>query len=80
MSTTALRTTLIAPQRRALCGAGAIDDKNNLIAQLGAVEELLQAGYKPKRTLWMAFGHDEEVGGVEGAAHIGRFFRDDKKL
>ena len=51
-----------------------------MIAQLGAVEELLQAGYKPKRTLWMAFGHDEEVGGVEGVAHIGRFFRDDKKL
>jgi hypothetical protein len=56
-------------------GRGAIDDKNNLVAQLGAVEELLLAGFTPRRTLWLAFGHDEETGGFEGAGHIAAFFR-----
>lgn len=53
-------------------GRGAIDDKNNLVAQLGAVEELLLLGYIPRRTLWLAYGHDEEVGGFEGARAIGQ--------
>ena len=57
-------------------GRGAIDDKNNLVAQLGAVEELLKAGFAPKRTLWMAYGHDEEIGGDDGAGHVGKFFRE----
>src|SRR5207249_3651599 len=35
-----------------------------------AVEHLLGAGAKPRRTLYLAFGYDEEVGGRRGAARI----------
>lgn len=51
-------------------GRGAIDDKSNLAAQLEAVELLLARGYEPRRTVLLAYGHDEEVGGLYGAARI----------
>ncbi len=44
-------------------GRGAIDDKGALIAILEGVEALLAAGFQPKRTVILAFGHDEEAGG-----------------
>jgi carboxypeptidase PM20D1 len=51
-------------------GRGAIDDKNSLIAICEAVEALITAGFTPKRTVILAFGHDEEVGGTDGAQAI----------
>ncbi len=51
-------------------GRGAIDDKGSLIAILEAVEQLAAAGFAPKRTVLLAFGHDEEVGGERGAGAI----------
>lgn len=51
-------------------GRGAWDDKSTLMASLEALEMLLAAGEKPKRTLVLAFGHDEEVGGEQGAGAI----------
>jgi carboxypeptidase PM20D1 len=51
-------------------GRGAIDDKGNLFCILEAVERLLARGFQPRRTLLLAFGHDEEVGGDEGALAI----------
>ena len=51
-------------------GRGAIDDKNNLLAQLEAVEFLLSTGYQPTRAIYFAFGHDEETGGLEGAQRV----------
>jgi carboxypeptidase PM20D1 len=51
-------------------GRGAWDDKGNLISQLEAVESLLAAGFTPKRTVYLAYGADEEVGGQRGAARI----------
>lgn len=48
-------------------GRGAVDDKNSLIAICEAVEALIRAGFTPKRTVILAFGHDEEVGGNDGA-------------
>ena len=44
-------------------GRGAIDDKGSLMAILEATERLLARGYKPQRTIFLAFGHDEERGG-----------------
>ena len=44
-------------------GRGAIDDKGSLIALLEGADRLAASGYKPKRTLIFAFGHDEEVAG-----------------
>src|SRR5438309_1757037 len=51
-------------------GRGALDDKGSLVGLCEAVEHLLGAGAKPRRTLYLAFGYDEEVGGRRGAARI----------
>lgn len=51
-------------------GRGAIDDKSTVIAVLEAVEGLLRTGHTPKRTIYLTFGHDEEVGGRYGARLI----------
>ena len=51
-------------------GRGAWDDKVNVMAQLEAIELLLAAGHQPERTVLLAFGADEEVGGLRGAARI----------
>ena len=49
-------------------GRGAMDDKGNLMALLEAVERLVGGGAAPRRTIYLAFGHDEELGGTRGAA------------
>ena len=51
-------------------GRGAIDDKQAVLGQLEAVEDLLASGFKPRRTVYLCFGHDEETGGQEGARRI----------
>lgn len=48
-------------------GRGALDDKVTVLAILEAVEAMAASGAKPARTVYLAFGHDEEVGGVYGA-------------
>jgi carboxypeptidase PM20D1 len=49
-------------------GRGALDDKVSVLGICEAVELLLEAGFTPRRTVYLAFGHDEEVGGAAGAA------------
>jgi carboxypeptidase PM20D1 len=51
-------------------GRGAMDDKVSVFGALEAVESLLAEGFAPRRTVYLAFGHDEEIGGVNGAARI----------
>ena len=51
-------------------GRGAIDDKVNIIGSLEATELLLSKGFQPKRTVLFCFGHDEELGGLNGAIPI----------
>jgi carboxypeptidase PM20D1 len=51
-------------------GRGAWDDKGNLCAIMEAVELLLVQGFRPRQTIYLALGHDEETGGVRGAAVI----------
>ncbi|HEX2681891.1 MAG TPA: M20/M25/M40 family metallo-hydrolase, partial [Candidatus Dormibacteraeota bacterium] len=51
-------------------GRGALDDKGPLVGICEAVEHVLAAGAKPRRTVYLAFGYDEEVGGRRGAARI----------
>ena len=53
-------------------GRGAIDDKSGLFSTAEAVEHLLRNDYQPERTIMLAFGHDEEIGGLEGAREIAR--------
>jgi carboxypeptidase PM20D1 len=51
-------------------GRGVWDNKGSLMAQLEAVELLIESGYRPQRTVYLAFGADEEIGGLRGAAAI----------
>ena len=51
-------------------GRGALDDKTTVLTILEAAEALLASGYAPPRTIYFAFGHDEEVGGRYGARKI----------
>jgi len=51
-------------------GRGSWDDKGNLYAMLEAAEALAKAGFRPQRTIYFAFGHDEEVSGTRGATAI----------
>jgi carboxypeptidase PM20D1 len=51
-------------------GRGTLDNKNTLIAMLEAAETLIKNGYQPDRTVLLAIGHDEEIGGQQGASQI----------
>lgn len=51
-------------------GRGAMDDKSDLLGVMEAAEMLLGQGFQPQRTIYLAFGQDEEVGGSAGAAKI----------
>jgi len=59
-------------------GRGAWDDKGNLMSQLEAVEMLVASGFKPERTVYLAYGADEEVGGLRGAARIAALLKERK--
>jgi carboxypeptidase PM20D1 len=52
-----------------LWGRGTLDDKVGVLGLLEAVEALAAQGFRPRRTVYLGFGHDEEVGG-EGAMAI----------
>lgn len=56
----------------AVWGRGTIDDKGSLVALFEAMEALAVQGFKPKRTIYLVSGHDEEVGGTgaEAAAKL----------
>lgn len=51
-------------------GRGTLDDKTTVLASLEAVEHLAAEGFQPARTVYLTFGHDEEVGGRFGARAI----------
>lgn len=56
----------------AIWGRGAIDDKGSLIALMEAAEFFAAQGRQPTRTIIFAFGHDEELGGDNGAVVMAR--------
>jgi carboxypeptidase PM20D1 len=52
-------------------GRGTIDDKSGVAGLLEAAEALLSSGFTPMRTIYLAFGHNEEGGGdASGAGAI----------
>lgn len=44
-----------------LWGRGAVDMKNHLVGVLESVETLLEDGFVPERTVYLLFGHNEEI-------------------
>ena len=57
-------------------GRGTLDDKVEMISILEAVERLLSENYQPERTVYLAFGHDEEINGLRGASVIAAALKD----
>jgi carboxypeptidase PM20D1 len=57
-------------------GRGTLDDKGEMIMILEAVEQLLAENYQPERTIYLAFGHDEEISGGRGAVVIASMLKD----
>ena len=51
---------------------GTLDDKSSVIAQLEAVKSFLKKYGQPRRTLYLAYGHDEEMSGYEGAFNMAK--------
>lgn len=51
-------------------GRGALDDKVSVMGILEACEELLRRGFRPERSVLLAFGHDEEEHGEQGAKAV----------
>jgi len=57
-------------------GRGAADDKGSAITILEAAEGLLRKNFIPERTIYLSFGHDEEIIGGIGARSIANWFKE----
>ena len=62
-------------QNEFVWGRGAMDDKIALITMLEAAEGLIASGFEPERSVYFSFGHDEEVGGANGALKVVEYFQ-----
>ena len=56
-------------------GRGALDDKSGVVTMYEAATLLLEQGFRPKRTIYFAFDHDEEIGGENGAGEVTELLR-----
>ncbi len=56
-------------------GRGSWDDKGNLMSIMEAVELLAASGFRPRQTVYLVLGQDEEIGGPRGAAAVALLFR-----
>jgi carboxypeptidase PM20D1 len=57
-------------------GRGALDDKSGVVGMLEATTFLLVDGFQPARTVYLSFGHDEEIGGPMGAAAVTAYLKE----
>jgi len=55
-------------------GRGAIDLKHMVVGWLEVFEDLASTGFQPKRDIYFAVGHDEEIGGANGAKEVAAWF------
>ncbi len=56
-------------------GRGTLDNKGNLFAQMEAIELLIASGFKPRQTIYLVMGDDEEVSGLRGAQPIAELLK-----
>ncbi|MEP6723953.1 MAG: M20 family peptidase [Variovorax sp.] len=56
-------------------GRGTLDNKSNLFAQMEAIELLIGSGFRPKQTVYLVMGDDEEVSGLRGARPIAELLK-----
>jgi len=60
----------------AIYGRGTLDMKSMLFSILESADALIAEGFQPERDIWLAFGHDEEVSGRQGALKIAPYFEE----
>ena len=60
-------------------GRGTLDCKHGVMAILEAIRLLSAEGFKPQRTIYVALGHDEEMGGADGNNKMAAWFRSHRK-
>jgi len=58
-----------------LYGRGSLDDKSTVMGLLEAVEYLLKSGFQPERSIYLAFGQDEEASGGRGARAMAQLLK-----
>ncbi len=56
-------------------GRGTLDCKHGVLAILEAISKLSAEGFQPKRSIYVALGHDEEIGGADGNSKMAAWFR-----
>lgn len=59
-------------------GRGTIDNKVGVIGILESLELLLKDNFSPKRSIYIALGHDEEIGGLNGSKMIAKYLNEEK--
>lgn len=59
---------------------GTIDAKHLLMSMLEALEYMLIKNFRPERSFYLVFGHDEEISGIEGAQTVARVLQQRIKL
>ncbi|MBL4788130.1 MAG: M20/M25/M40 family metallo-hydrolase [Kordiimonadaceae bacterium] len=57
-------------------GRGTVDNKGSVIALMETAERLAKSGFQPDRDIYFLFGHDEELGGGNGAAVMAKLLQD----
>lgn len=62
-----------------LWGRGALDGKVLTMVMCESVEQLLREKFKPQRTMYFAFTHDGESGGLKGAAAVAALLKKRKQ-
>lgn len=63
----------------AVWGRGTVDDKGSLVGLFEALEALANAGFQPRRGIYLVSGHDEEAGGSGAIAAAARLKADGVK-
>ncbi|WFD41773.1 Gly-Xaa carboxypeptidase [Malassezia psittaci] len=57
-------------ENQTVWGRGTVDCKVWLLGTMSAVENLIENGWQPRRSILLAYGYDEESSGVHGAKRI----------
>jgi carboxypeptidase PM20D1 len=56
-------------------GRGTLDAKDSVMSMIEALLHLRRRGFKPRRTIYLSLGHDEEVGGMRGNRRIAEWMK-----